>query len=97
MKKKIITNVTPTGVSTAWEVKYGNGCKQILVLDSSFIAEEVARFVKDYYPGESFVVTAVEIGVFNLRDRIPIENKYKTKSINQNEETVIVSKTSFDH
>lgn len=64
MKKEI---KVPTGISTAWEVKHSNGCKQLLVLDSSFTAKEVTRFVRDYYPHKQFVVTAVEIGVFNLR------------------------------
>lgn len=85
-----IMNRIKTKVSSVWKVKYGDGSMQLLVLNTGFVTEEVVRFVKVHHPHTPFVVSAVDVGVFNLRKTIPIENSYQTdgRSMNQDEEIV---------
>jgi hypothetical protein len=81
-------NPIKTRISSAWEVKYSDGSKQLLVLDTKFTIIEVMRFIKVYHPKKKFAVSAIDVGVFNLNDTVPIENSYKTdaRSMNQDGE-----------
>jgi hypothetical protein len=86
-----IINKIKTRISSAWEVKYSDGSMQLLILDTGFVIEKVICFVKAHHPKKSFVVSAIDVGVFNLRKTNPVENSYQAdgRSMNQDEEIVI--------
>lgn len=88
---KRLVNPIRTRISSAWEVKYSNGSRQLLVLATEFTTEEVVKFLKVHHPKRKFSVSAIDVGIFNLRDTKPVENSYKVdcRSMNQDGEITL--------
>lgn len=80
-----------TKVSSSWKIKYDDGSIQLAIVDTGFTIEEVVDFIKVHHPKQKFVVSAVNVGIFNLRTTNPVENSYQSdgRSMTQNKEITI--------
>lgn len=74
-----------TTPSLVWEIRFFNGKRQLLITATEFLAPKIVEMIKLRNPGKKFAISSVDVGVFNLDKKCPVDHSYSSdgRQLNQ--------------